>query len=418
MKKILIIIMCIFLFGCNKTNKNISINSKKVNIQKKSYYAFRVKSDDYISVRNNEESITKNINNNLEDDSDILYEDVSVFNKSQEDNISEDASDFSIAKETINEEASDFNVTGETINEEESNEKNMTKDVLIESSIAKEDINQDDNQSVSLMSTESIEVKEENTVSINSESDLKNAQIRLDKDNKNEGESKIDSNESNISQVVLEPEIKKGYYTPRGTYLGDSKVKVIDISYHQGIIDFDSFINSDSYYGIILRIGYYNIMDKLFERNINEIKRLNIPYGIYLFSYAINSNEANMEADFTNNIIDKYDLHPTLGIYYDIESFKTNKKNSDNITKDTYDSIIYTYINKVSNHINNLYKVKVYSGRWYAMNRLGSISKSYVDWVAEYNKTCKYDLPYSMWQYTSKGSVPGINGNVDISYLY
>ena len=52
------------------------------------------------------------------------------------------------------------------------------------------------------------------------------------------------------------------------------------------------------------------------------------------------------------------------------------------------------------------------------MNRLGTISKAYVDWVAEYNSTCKYDGKYSMWQYTSKGSVPGISGNVDISYLY
>ena len=80
--------------------------------------------------------------------------------------------------------------------------------------------------------------------------------------------------------------------------------------------------------------------------------------------------------------------------------------------------MVSSYINSVSNHVNNNYKVKVYSNRWYAMNRLGSTSKAFVDWVAEYNKTCKYDAPYSMWQYTSKGSVPGIKGNVDISYLY
>jgi len=64
------------------------------------------------------------------------------------------------------------------------------------------------------------------------------------------------------------------------------------------------------------------------------------------------------------------------------------------------------------------YDVEVYSGRWYAMNRLGNIAKSYVSWVAEYNKTLKYDGPYKMWQYTSSGSEPGINGRVDTSYLY
>lgn len=51
------------------------------------------------------------------------------------------------------------------------------------------------------------------------------------------------------------------------------------------------------------------------------------------------------------------------------------------------------------------------------MNRLGTVSKSYVDWVAEYNETCKYDADYSMWQYTSSGSVPGVSGRVDISYM-
>ena len=118
-------------------------------------------------------------------------------------------------------------------------------------------------------------------------------------------------------------------------------------------------------------------------------------------------------------MIDKYNLNPTLGIYYDIESWSSSNGSSSNtISKEQYDKIISTYVTNVSNHVGNRFKVRVYSGRWYAMNRLGTISKSYVDWVAEYNSTCKYDGKYSMWQYTSKGSVPGISGNVDISYLY
>ena len=118
-------------------------------------------------------------------------------------------------------------------------------------------------------------------------------------------------------------------------------------------------------------------------------------------------------------MIDKYELDPVLGIYYDIESWNaSNGASSNDITKEEYDIIISNYINKVSSHIDNKYKVKVYTGRWYAMNRLGAVAKSYVDWVAEYNSTLKYNGNYSMWQYTSKGRVPGINGNVDISYLY
>lgn len=212
--------------------------------------------------------------------------------------------------------------------------------------------------------------------------------------------------------------IKEGYYSPNGTYLGSSKVKVIDVSHHQGKINWDDFVKYSDCYGVILRIGYYKTLDKQFENNINEIKRLNIPYGIYLFSYASSINGAITEMNFTNNVIDKYNLNPTLGIYYDIESWSTKTSSSDNISKSLYDNIINTYVQGVSKHVDNKYKVKLYSGRWYAMNRLGDVSKSYVDWVAEYNNTCKYDDVYSMWQYTSKGNVPGITGNVDISYLY
>ncbi len=208
------------------------------------------------------------------------------------------------------------------------------------------------------------------------------------------------------------------YFSPSGKYLGTNNIKVIDVSYYQKDIDWDKFAKESDCYGVILRLGYYETLDKKFERNICELKRLNIPYGIYLFSYSSTLNGAKKEANFTNNMITKYDINPTLGIYYDIESWSTKTSNSNNITKSMYDAIIQHYINSVSYYTNYKYKVKVYSGRWYAMNRLGSISKKYVDWVAEYNKTCKYDSEYSMWQYTSKGSVPGIKGNVDISYLY
>ena len=213
-------------------------------------------------------------------------------------------------------------------------------------------------------------------------------------------------------------EIKKGYYSPSGKYLGETKVKVIDVSYYQKDINWDLFYNESDCYGVILRLGYWTTLDKKFERNISELKRLNIPYGIYLFSYSTTTSGALKEANFTNKMFDKYNLDPTLGIYYDIESWNTKNSNSNSITKNMYDNIITTYITNVSNHVNYRYKVKVYSGRWYAMNRLGAISKKYVDWVAEYNNTCKYDAYYSMWQYTSKGRIPGINGNVDISYLY
>lgn len=262
--------------------------------------------------------------------------------------------------------------------------------------------------------TVNTEEKEDTSILVN-EDDLN------DKVNKDESSDFILEEKNDIKEEVItneELEKMEGFYSPSGKYLGDTKVKVIDVSYYQGIIDWNKFASDSDCYGVILRLGYYDTLDKMFERNINEIKRLNIPYGIYLFSYATTLNGALKEMNFTNQMINKYNIEPTLGIYYDIESWNTKSSSSNNISKEKYDSIVQLFINGVSNYVSYKYKVKVYSGRWYAMNRLGSIAKSYVDWVAEYNSTCKYDSNYSMWQYTSKGSIPGINGNVDISYLY
>ena len=126
---------------------------------------------------------------------------------------------------------------------------------------------------------------------------------------------------------VVEEEItddKVGYYSPNGTYLGENNIKVVDVSSYQKDVNWDIFASESDCYGVILRLGYYETLDKKFERNISELKRLNIPYGIYLYSYSVNKEDAVIEAEFTKNMIEKYEIEPTLGIYYDIESWNRN----------------------------------------------------------------------------------------------
>lgn len=267
---------------------------------------------------------------------------------------------------------------------------------------------------VSVMNAENASIKPVNietkdTIS-DEKSNLKNGFIEED------GSTYYYENDNKVTGIKNIDGIDN-YFSPSGKHLGTSKIKVVDVSYYQKDIDWEKFKNESDCYGVILRLGYYETLDKKFISNLNELKRLNIPYGIYLFSYSTTLLGAKKEANFTNNMISTYDITPTLGIYYDIESWNTKNSSSNEISKDMYNKIVEEYINTVNNYNEGKYKVKVYSGRWYAMNRLGEAAKNHVDWVAEYNSTCKYDGAYSMWQYTSKGSVPGIEGNVDISYI-
>ena len=353
-----------------KNVEQVSIREEKKEVVKKEYYSSKVpiiSHDDYYSVL------------------DIKEENKQIEEYSDEEEKATDNID-----ETILEEKEDENLS------EENN-----KDEVLENSEAEKESEEENNEEEKISEEESNLVNEVSGIETKDfvEESVISSDLSLD---------------TNDTDTVKE----EGYYSPSGKYLGKNNVKVVDVSYYQGSINWDLFARDSDCYGVILRLGYYDSLDKKFEENINEVKRLNIPYGIYFFSYSSTMNGSNKESNFTNEMIDKYDLKPELGIYYDIESWSSkNGSNSDNISKIEYDNIISNYVSNVSNHVNNMYKVKVYSGRWYAMNRLGDVSKSYVDWVAEYNKTCKYDKPYSLWQYTSSGRVPGINGNVDISYL-
>ena len=209
------------------------------------------------------------------------------------------------------------------------------------------------------------------------------------------------------------------YFDVNNKVLTNVEKLVIDVSAHQGKIDWNSVANSDRVYGVILRIGYWNTEDARFKEYISEVKRLGIPYGIYLFSYASTTNGAQIEANFTNSIISKYNLNPTLGIYYDLEDWYISSDNTSNILSGyDYDNISSTYLNGVRAYIGNRYKVKLYANLNYANNRFNSYSRNEIDWIAQYNNSCSYTGNYSMWQFTSSGTVKGINGYVDMSYLF
>ncbi len=196
-----------------------------------------------------------------------------------------------------------------------------------------------------------------------------------------------------------------------------SDVKVyVDISSHQGNIDFDSLYNSGQIDGVILRIGYWTSEDAYFEYYIKEIKRLNIPYTVYLYSYAHNSSEALEEAKNMLSLYTKYKLKPAMSVYYDLEGYNTTVDNSDDITKDAYQEIAETFIGYLDN---NGIRTRIYSYYWFALNRFNDKTRSYLDWIAQYSSENSYPYSWRGWQYSDNASVPGINTGVDMSiFLY
>lgn len=184
--------------------------------------------------------------------------------------------------------------------------------------------------------------------------------------------------------------------------------KVIDVSAWNGNITW-SQVKTSKIYGVILRVAAgCEEEDSMFATYIAEVKRLNIPYGLYIYSYAENYNEGVLHAKFMADMIKKYDLKPTLGIYLDLES---------NVC--TYYMGVKEYTNVVNGFLSVLPQAHLYTYKSYADSALNSeFLRSKITWIAQYYEVCTYSGSYNMWQYTETGRIAGVPGDVDISYMY
>lgn len=186
----------------------------------------------------------------------------------------------------------------------------------------------------------------------------------------------------------------------------------IDVSQYQGVIDWQEAKKHIDF--AILRCGYGQDLpgqdDKQFKRNADECTRLDIPFGVYLYSYAKNTADARGEAQHVLRLIKGYKLK--YPVYYDLEDEGTTGKQSNQ----TIAAIAKTFADVLEE---NNYFVGMYASLyWWKTKLTDPIFVRYTKWIANYASELNYDGTYDMWQYSSTGFVPGIEGDVDLNYCY
>lgn len=195
---------------------------------------------------------------------------------------------------------------------------------------------------------------------------------------------------------------------------------VIDVSAWQGNINWQAVKNS-GVEGAIIRIGYGwdNGFDKQALRNISECRRLGIPFGIYLYSYAYDANTGAAEGSSLVNLLQKAGVSSSdLGypVYYDLEKWTWAGHEVPN-NPGTYNGIVNAWYSKLKSA--GYTNLAVYSYTSYLNKELNSSNiHSKTRWVAQYGSSMEYTaFPTNDrgWQYTSKGRVNGISGTVDLS---
>lgn len=199
-----------------------------------------------------------------------------------------------------------------------------------------------------------------------------------------------------------------------------------DFSKHQGTIDWASVKQSGVEF-VILRAavrGYGssgNLMtDSQIAANIKGALSQNIDVGIYVFSQAVTTEEAVEEAERALDIIKGYDIK--LPIYFDSEySGAPNRTGrADGLTKAERTSLAIAFCETVRKAG---YKAGVYASKSFFYDNLDYAalqSRGYEIWLAHYiSSVTDFKYPYNIWQYTSKGSIGGVQSeyaDLDIAY--
>lgn len=199
----------------------------------------------------------------------------------------------------------------------------------------------------------------------------------------------------------------------------------IDVSHHQGEIDWEYVASTIDF--AIIRGGFGNAnYDKMSDQNIKGCNDYGIPFGLYWFSYAINANDARIEADYLISLAEDYLkkiklrneesmlLYPLIFDWeYDSAKYYKQQTGKD-IDKTTFNLMCQAFCERIEEAG---YYAMVYVNEDYRKNYLSKETSDKHDiWYARYGSKMYND--YHLHQYSATGKVGGITGEVDLDRDY
>lgn len=199
--------------------------------------------------------------------------------------------------------------------------------------------------------------------------------------------------------------------------------KGIDVAKWQGNIEWEDVKEDGVEFAILKIINKANNVERSFERNYRNASENNLPLGVYNYSYASTVERARIDARKVLEVLDGKTLQ--YGVWLDIE----------NKAQKGIGLVLVNIMNEYQKIITGAgYDFGVYTGlsfyNTYIKKYAAYISCPF--WIARYPSNLRRMLTYNpcerktpnilhdlfAWQYSSKGKVRGINGNVDLNLMY
>lgn len=225
-----------------------------------------------------------------------------------------------------------------------------------------------------------------------------------------------------------EPELAANAYDPTGFYLRRGLRRYesgnmiglsgVDVSSYQGEIDWEAARDGGVQFAMI-RVGYRGFVsgeldeDDQFKANIQGALDAGIPVGVYFFSQALTEEEAVEEAEYVLAQIKDYDV--TFPVVFDWEEVQGQAR-TDEMNMLMLTACAKAFCDKVAE---SGYEPGIYFNLTYGYEQLNLASlKDYTFWLAEYAEAPSFVYDFKMWQYTNEGTVPGIQGPVDLNIYF
>ena len=194
----------------------------------------------------------------------------------------------------------------------------------------------------------------------------------------------------------------------------------IDVSEYQGEIDWGKLKEAGVEFAI-LRLGYRGygqagriVLDEKFEENYAGATENGIEVGVYFFSQAINIDEVREEAEIVLSHLERKQI--TYPVAFDLERIKHDDARTDNLTNEEISNMALEFCKIIES---NGYTPCVYgNSKTFTTKMALEQFNNYNKWYADYLEKPLYPYEFSIWQYTEKGRIDGIEGNADLNICF
>ena len=202
------------------------------------------------------------------------------------------------------------------------------------------------------------------------------------------------------------------------TCLAGESILGIDVSYHQQQIDWEAVARAGIRF-VMIRVGYRGYktgdlnVDIMAQENYLGAKKAGLKIGAYFFSQATNVEEAQAEAAFALNIIKDWKLD--MPFVYDWEYLSEEARTADTDAETVMAcTLAFCQAMEQQGRQPMVYFNPHMTKKYVRLEDL----KQYPFWLAMYSDQMTFPYRVDMWQYTDSGSVPGIQGKVDIDLFF